>query len=79
MELLEEILSRKNLNDAYLQVFKNKGASGVDGVSVEQLYEYIKEHKEELLELQENISQSQLEGYKSLKTMVKCVTLEYLL
>jgi len=50
MELLEEILSRKNLNDAYLQVCRNKGASGVDGITVEQLYEYIKEHKEELLE-----------------------------
>lgn len=50
MELLEEILSRKNLNDAYLQVYRNKGASGVDGVTVEQLYEYLKDHKEELLE-----------------------------
>lgn len=50
MELLEQILSRKNLNEAYLQVFKNKGAAGVDGVSVEKLSEYIKNHKEELLE-----------------------------
>lgn len=50
MELLEEILSRKNLNDAYLQVYRNKGASGVDGVTVGQLHEYIREHKEELLE-----------------------------
>lgn len=50
MELLEEILSRKNLNDAYLQVYRNKGASGVDGVTVEQLYEYLQDHKEQLLE-----------------------------
>jgi len=50
MELLEEILSRKNLNDAYLQVYRNKGASGVDDVTVEQLYEHLKDHKEELLE-----------------------------
>jgi group II intron reverse transcriptase/maturase len=50
MELLEEILSRKNLNDAYLQVYRNKGASGVDGVTVEDSYEYLKDHKEELLE-----------------------------
>jgi 2-succinyl-5-enolpyruvyl-6-hydroxy-3-cyclohexene-1-carboxylate synthase len=39
VKLLEEILSRKNLNDAYLQFYRNKGASGVDGVTVEQLYE----------------------------------------
>lgn len=50
MELLEEILSRNNLNEAYLQVYRNKGASGVDGVSVEDLNGYLKEHKEELLE-----------------------------
>lgn len=50
MELLEEILSRKNLNDAYLQVYRNKGASGVDGVTMEPLYEHLKDHKEELLE-----------------------------
>ena len=35
MELLDEILSRSNLNNAYLQVYRNKGASGVDGVTVE--------------------------------------------
>ncbi len=35
MELLEKVLSRENLNRAYKQVYKNKGASGVDGVTVE--------------------------------------------
>ena len=49
MELLEKILSRENLNKAYEQVYKNKGASGVDGVTVEELFLYIKEHKEEIL------------------------------
>lgn len=49
MELLEKVLSKENLNNAYKQVYKNKGASGVDGVTVEELFAYIKEHKEEIL------------------------------
>lgn len=34
-QLLEEILSRENMILAYKRVKANKGASGVDGVSVE--------------------------------------------
>ena len=49
MELLEKVLSKENLNNAYKQVYKNKGASGVDGVTVEELFSYIKDHKEEIL------------------------------
>ena len=49
MELLEKVLSRENLNKAYKQVYKNKGASGVDGVNVDELFTYIKEHKEKIL------------------------------
>ena len=49
MELLEKVLSKDNLNNAYKQVYKNKGASGVDGVTVDELFSYIKEHKEEIL------------------------------
>ena len=44
-----EILSKDNLNKAYKQVYRNKGASGVDGITVEELSSYIKEHKEEIL------------------------------
>ena len=50
MELLEKILARDNLNEAYKRVYANKGASGVDGVTVEQLLSYLKERKVELLE-----------------------------
>ena len=50
MELLEKVLSEENLNNAYKQVYKNKGASGVDGVTTEELFSYIKEHKEEILD-----------------------------
>lgn len=49
MELLDLILSRENLNKAYLQVFRNKGAAGIDGVTVEELKDYLKEHKDEIL------------------------------
>ena len=49
MELLEKVLSKENLNNAYKQVYKNKGASGVDGVTTGELFAYIKEHKEEIL------------------------------
>ena len=45
MELLEKILSKQNLNLAYKQVYKNKGASGVDGITVDELFSYIKENK----------------------------------
>ena len=50
MELLERILERGNLNKAYKRVYANKGVSGVDGVTVEELQSYLKEHKVELLE-----------------------------
>ena len=49
MELLEKILSKDNLNKAYKQVYRNKDTSGIDGVTVEELSSYIKEHKEEIL------------------------------
>ena len=47
MEFLEKVLSTENLNNAYKQVYKNKG--GVDGVIVDELFAYIKEHKDEIL------------------------------
>jgi RNA-directed DNA polymerase len=36
------------MNEAYLRVYKNKGASGVDGVTVDELKQYLKENKDEL-------------------------------
>ena len=49
MELLEKVLSKENLNNSYKQVYKNKGASGVDGVTTDELFAFIKKHKEEIL------------------------------
>ena len=44
MEILDLILSKSNLNDAYRQVYRNKGVGGVDGVTVEMLKSYLKEN-----------------------------------
>ncbi len=38
--LMEQILSNDNLKAAYLQVVRNKGAAGVDGMTVEELGAY---------------------------------------
>lgn len=50
MELLEKVLDDKNLFDAYKQVYKNKGTSGIDGITVDELGYYMFEHKEEIKE-----------------------------
>ena len=55
MELLEKILDDRNLYSAYKQVYKNKGASGVDGVTVEELGVYLFQHKEEIKEQIRNL------------------------
>lgn len=47
--LLERILSKNNLNLAYKQVKRNKGAHGVDGMEVEHLLPYLKDNGEELV------------------------------
>lgn len=43
-DLLEEILERDNLKEALQRVKANQGSPGVDGMTVEQLGEYLKEH-----------------------------------
>lgn len=49
MELLEQILAKENLNQAYEKVKANKGVAGVDGITVYEVDEYIKGNKEKLL------------------------------
>lgn len=48
--LLERILDRNNLNQAYLKVKRNGGSAGIDGMTVEEMLPYLKEHREQLLE-----------------------------
>ena len=47
---MEQILSKDNLNAAYLQVVRNKGAAGVDGMTVEELGPYLSENGENIRE-----------------------------
>ena len=47
---MEQILSRDNLNAAYLQVVRNKGAAGIDGMTVEELGAYLSENGESIRE-----------------------------
>ena len=46
--LMEQIVSKDNLNAAYLQVVRNKGAAGVDGMTVEELGAYLAENGENI-------------------------------
>ena len=48
--LLEQILSSENLNEAFLQVKRNKGAEGVDGMKVNELNEHLKANGDEIKE-----------------------------
>ena len=48
--LLELILTRDNLNRAYKQVKRNKGAGGIDGMQVDELLPYLRENREKLLQ-----------------------------
>ena len=47
--LLEKILALDNLNKAFKQVKRNKGAGGIDGMQVDELLPYLRENREELL------------------------------
>jgi retron-type reverse transcriptase len=48
--LLEQILTRENLNRAYKQVKRNKGAGGIDGMQVDELLPFLKESQKELIQ-----------------------------
>src|SRR2546425_4735882 len=42
--LMEEVCERENLKEALRQVKGNKGSAGVDGITVTQLTDYLKQH-----------------------------------
>ena len=49
-DILGKILDKDNLNRAYKRVKANKGAPGVDGMTIEQALPWLKEHNHELTE-----------------------------
>jgi len=44
--LLEKIVSRDNLNEAFKRVKANKGSHGIDGMGVDELLQYLRENGE---------------------------------
>ena len=48
--LLELILRKENLNKAYKKVKANKGKGGIDGMQVDELLPYLKEHQNEIIQ-----------------------------
>ncbi|MFZ2257305.1 MAG: reverse transcriptase domain-containing protein [Clostridiaceae bacterium] len=49
-DLLEQILDRDNLNKVYKRVKSNHGAPGIDGMTIEEVLPWLKEHKDELVQ-----------------------------
>ena len=48
MQTIDAVLTSRNLTEACYDVVKNKGAGGIDGMSVKQLKFYLDKHREEL-------------------------------
>ena len=48
--LLDTILRSDNLNAAYKRIKANKGSGGIDGMQVDELLPYLREHQSELIE-----------------------------
>src|SRR6195256_620000 len=42
--IMEDICERANLKEALRQVESNKGSAGIDGMTVDQLADYLKQH-----------------------------------
>ncbi|WP_281627227.1 reverse transcriptase domain-containing protein [Traorella massiliensis] len=49
MKLMEKILSEKNLKMAIRKVKQNKGAPGVDKMTVQEVEQWFEQHREELI------------------------------
>ena len=48
-DILSKILDRDNMNRAYKRVKANKGAPGIDGMTIEAALPWLREHKDELI------------------------------
>ena len=48
-ELLDKILDRNNMNQAFKKVKANKGVAGIDGITTDELLEHLKENKEKII------------------------------
>lgn len=50
MQLIEAMVERENMTAALLRVERNKGSSGVDNLSVDELRSYLREHWQQIKE-----------------------------
>jgi group II intron reverse transcriptase/maturase len=48
-KLMEQVVSKDNLFEAYEKVVRNKGAPGVDRMTVDELLPYLEKHEDELI------------------------------
>ena len=70
-ELLEKILFKDNINVAYKRVCANKGAGGVDEITIEELGDYIKENWDRIGEQIRNRKYRPPAGQESGNTQTK--------
>ena len=47
---MEQILHKDNLNKAYKKVKSNKGAGGMDGMSVDELLDFLRNNQKPLIQ-----------------------------
>jgi RNA-directed DNA polymerase len=43
--MIEQVLNRRNITQAYRHVVSNKGSAGVDGMTVQELYKYLNDNR----------------------------------
>src|SRR4249920_3244677 len=77
---MEDVCERANLKKALRQVRSNKGSAGVDGMTVDQLGDYLKQHwpviREQLLKGPTN--RNRCDGWKSRSRMAEgCESLAF--
>ncbi len=48
--MIKQLTSRKNLNDAYWQVYRNRGSAGVDKLSVMELQSHLQTHSKRYIQ-----------------------------
>jgi RNA-directed DNA polymerase len=48
---MEFVLEEDNLSRAYLKMLANKGSPGMGGIKVDELWPYLKKHKDQLIGL----------------------------
>ena len=46
--MIEQVLNRRNIMQAYRQVVSNQGSAGVDGMPVKELYAYLTRNREQI-------------------------------